>query len=179
MRRLIGGVCLFATVSCGFNPAGPKTDYDGVKYTATSSLVTGFGFVVLVKLENTTTAVLTRTYPSGCAVRIRLYRPIDGKRVYDETQWPCIYNTPATITLQSRATYQLSSGARTGILGDSLPTANYAVHGVVATEGTALVEVDAGTFNLSLAANPLIRPVSALAVSLGSGNWLERAARLW
>jgi len=181
MRRLIGALYLFAAASCGLNPVGPKTEFDGVKYTATSSFVPILGFVVLVKLENLTTATLTRTYPSGCAVRIRLYRPIDGKRVYDETQWPCLYDTPATIQLTSRSTYQLSSGGRSGMLGDSLPPATYIVHGVVKTEGTTLVEVDAGLVDMGIAsANPGIRLGSALAVSfVPRRNLMEHGTRLW
>jgi hypothetical protein len=181
MRSLIGALCLFATASCGLDPVGPKTEYNGVKYTATSSFVPILGFVVLVKMENLTTETVTRTYPSGCAVRIRLYRPIDGKRVYDETQWPCIYNTPATIQLTSRSTYQLSSGGRSGMLGDSLPGATYIVHGVVMTEGTTPVEVNAGEVAMNVAAaSPLIRPGSAVAVSFGAGrNWMERGTTWW
>ena len=181
MRRLIGALCLFATVSCGLDPVGPKTVIGGVKYTASSSFVPILGFVVLVKLENLTTATVTRTYPSGCAVRIRLYRPIDGRRLYDETQWPCIYDTPATIQLPSRTTYQLSSGGRAGMLGDSLPPGTYIVHGVVKTEGVTPVEVDAGTVDMNIAsANPAIRPGSALAVSfVARRNLMGLGARLW
>lgn len=181
MRRLIGTLCLFAAVSCGQDPVGLKAVVNGVKYTATNTVVPILGFVVLVKLENLTTETLTRTYPSGCPVRIRLYLAIDGRRVYDETQRPCEYDTPATIQLPSRTTWQLTSGGRLGILGDSLPMATYIVRGVVLTEGPTPLEVDAGTVNLSVAtANPMIRPGSALAVSFAPRrDTLDHSARLW
>lgn len=173
MRRAIGLVAVLATVSCAVDPVGPQTEYDGVKYSATPTNVPIIGFVVLVKMENMTTAVLTRSFPAGCGVRIRLYRPIDGRLVYDETRWPCDYTTPVTITLQPRASSQLTSGGRNSPLGDSLPAASYIVHAVVRTEGTKHVEVDAGTFGFGIAAMPLIRRGSALAVSFmpgGSGH---------
>ena len=181
MRRLIGTLCLLAAASCGQDPVALKSVVNGVKYTATNTVVPILGFVVLVKLENLTTETLTRTYPSGCAVRIRLYLAIDGRRVYDETQQPCLYDAPATIQLPSRTTYQLTSGGRLNLLGDSLPQATYIVRGVVRTEGPAALEVDAGTVNLSVAAgNPIIRPGSALAVSFAPGrDFLEHSARLW
>jgi hypothetical protein len=163
------------------NPVGPNTVIGGVKYTAKYAPVPILGFVVLVKLENLTTETLTRTYPSGCAVMVRLYRPIDGRRVYDETLKPCLYDAPVTITLQSRTTWQLTSGGRLGILGDSLPLASYIVRGVVFTEGPTPVEVDAGTVDMSIASvSPMIRPGSAFAVSFAPRRDLvEHSARLW
>lgn len=151
-RTLVVALVLVSTAGCGTDPSGPKTEYDGVKYTASvNTIQSGMSltqFAVLVKLENMTTATVTRTYPAGCPVRVRLYRESDGRLVYDETSRPCSFTEPATITLPSRTTHTLTSGPRLPgtVLGDSLPVATYTVRAVVTTEGTTHVEVLAGSY---------------------------------
>ena len=151
-RKLVVLFWLTAIAGCGTNPVGPKTEYDGVKYTAVVNTIQSNNsltqFTVLVTLENMTTATVTRTYPAGCPVRIRLYRVTDAKLVYDETARACGFTNPATLTLTSRATIKLTSGPRLPgtVLGDSLPVATYTVHAVVSTEGTTFVEIAAGSY---------------------------------
>ena len=150
-RKMTVGV-LIAIAGCATDGTGPQTEFDGVKYTATVSLIQSgqslTQFAVLVTLENMTTATVTRTYPAGCPVRVRLYRQVDGRRVYDETLRTCDFTTSATITLTSRATQTLTSGPRLPgtVLGDSLPVATYIVHAVATTEGISLVELPAGSY---------------------------------
>jgi hypothetical protein len=151
-RKAIAAAALIGAAGCGTDPVGPKTEYGGVKYTAAvNTIQSGMSltqFAVLVTLENMTTATVTRTYPAGCPVRIRLYRDSDGKRVYDETLRTCAFTNPATLQLTSRATFTLTSGPRLPgtVLGDSLPVATYIVHAVVQTEGTTVVEIAAGSY---------------------------------
>jgi hypothetical protein len=150
-RKMTVGV-LVAAAGCASDGTGPVTEYDGVKYTATVATIQSGGsltqFAVLVTLENMTTATVTRTYPAGCPVLVRLYRVGDGRRMYDETLRTCTFTDPTTIQLTSRATATLTSGPRLPgtVLGDSLPVATYIVHAVVQTEGATFVELAAGTY---------------------------------
>lgn len=147
---------LIAVAGCGTDGTGPQSDFDGVRYSAmVSTIQSGQSltqFTVLVTLENLTTATVTRTYPAGCPVRVRLYRAADGVRVYDEMMLTCSVTTPATITLTSRESKTLTSGPRTpaSVLGDSLQGGNYTVHGVAQTEGATFVELGAGSYLITI-----------------------------
>jgi hypothetical protein len=153
-RKVTIGV-LIAVAGCATDGTGLQTEFDGVRYTATvSTIQSGMSltqFAVLVTLENMTTTTVSRTFPAGCPVRIRLYRQADGRLVYDETQRTCDFTTTTTIQLQSRETHTLTSGPRLPgtVLGDSLSSATYSVHGVAATEGATMVELAAGTYLLT------------------------------
>ena len=150
-RKMTVGV-LIAIAGCATDGTGPQTEFDGVKYSATVNLIQSGGsltnFAVLVTLENLTTAVVTRTYPAACPVRVRLYSSGDGRLVYDETLRTCDFATTTTLQLQSRETRTLTSGTRLPgtVLGDSLPVATYIVHAVVTTEGARMVELAAGSY---------------------------------
>lgn len=154
-RNVTVGV-LIAVAGCGTDGTGPQTDFDGVRYSATVSTIQSgqslTQFTVLVTLENLTTATVTRTYPAGCPVRVRLYRQADGARVYDEVLLTCSVTTPATITLTSRESKTLTSGPRTpaSVLGDSLTAGTYIVHGVAQTEGATFVELNGGTYFIAI-----------------------------
>jgi hypothetical protein len=151
-RRLIGVLSMVAFAGCSSDAVGPATTFGGVQYSAAVNTIQSGSsltqFTILVTMKNTTTATVTRTYPAGCPVRMRMYRSSDGKRVYDETTRTCTFTDPATITLQSLGTATLTTGPRLPgtVLGDSLPSATYIIRAVVQTEGTTFVEVDAGSY---------------------------------
>jgi hypothetical protein len=145
-----------AILGCSDLGTGPPTVFGGVKYTArvveydvgiaAPSLV----FSVVVTLTNTGTAQQTRTYPASCPVRVRLYRETDGALMYDETRRDCDPQPTATINLGGQESKELQSGIRypSVMAGDSLPFTTYTVRAVVTTEGSKLVLVTAGTYQL-------------------------------
>jgi hypothetical protein len=154
---------LVTAAGCSTDVSGPSTQFGGVKYTAvTNDIVTcplgvtsgpqcHHQFSVIVTMQNTTGATLTRTYPAGCPVRVQLYRLSDNARLYDETRWACDATPVATITLPGFSTTTLSSGVRFpgNVAGDSLPLVAYTVRAVVFTEGAASVIINAGTYTLT------------------------------
>lgn len=128
--------------------ASPLTP--GISYSAEVSEVQFDGstkMLVTLSILNNSIAPIALTYPAGCPVRIRLYRPADNVRVYDETRVTCQLTTPATITVSPQASRSLGSGFRSmaAIVGDSLQFAAYRVVAVPRTEGDNIIEVPAGT----------------------------------
>lgn len=161
--RTIGGsvvaIAALAVGACGGGNAsasGPSDlgdGFDGVEYTAEVEEIvseTTRRFTVVAHLTNTKNESVTRTYPAGCPVRIKLHRALDNQLVYDETQLPCSVTTPTTITIAPGGTHKLQSGVRwpPTVLGDSLAATTYNVRAVVNTEGTRLVEVSAGIYKV-------------------------------
>jgi hypothetical protein len=167
MRRSIslGLVALVCSLGCTNNVTTDPTEEvtglrDGVRYDAavteirTQSPTSTFPkiqFNVRVTLTNTVGADETRTYPGGCAVRVRLYQA-DGRLAYDESSRDCTNDAPASITIPTRESRQLFSGIRfpMNVLGDSLPVGQYRVVAMVATEGDSPVAVEAGSYRIPL-----------------------------
>ena len=145
-------ICAMAAAACSGSSTGPSDVYGGIQYTATVSDIAGtqgtHQFAVLVTLHNTTTTTQTRTYPSGCPIRIRLYRQADNRLVYDETKITCTTTIPTTISLNPDESKTLTSGIRfpSAVIGDSLPATTYNVKAIIQTEGTKVVELTAGTY---------------------------------
>lgn len=149
---------LFAAGSCGASAdgeglTGPVEEIDGVRYTARVEEIlaeTTRRFAVFVTLTNTNPESVTKTYPSGCPVRIRLYRQQDNKLQYDETKVACSVTSPASFSLAPGASQSLQSGVRwpPDVLGDTLVAVTYNVRAVVTTEGTRVVEVEAGAYRV-------------------------------
>jgi hypothetical protein len=137
----------------GSGPTGTNNQYAGVAYSATVEeipAVTTRRFTVMVTLRNTTGQTVTRSYPAGCPVRIRLYRLLDGALVYDESDIECAFADPTTITLAPGESRTLQSGPRwpPAVVGDSLPASTYNVRAVLKTEGTEPVEISAGAYRI-------------------------------
>jgi len=134
-------------------PSGAGVTINGVFYSATVTEVvhsTSRQFSVTVRLENRGNDEARRNFPVSCPVRVRLYRQLDGKLVYDETKLACASSDLATLAIPAGQQYTLSSGIRfpATIAGDSLSTTSYIVKAVAQTEGTRLVELTAGTYTL-------------------------------
>jgi hypothetical protein len=136
-------------LACGGGDGITETDtINGVKYTArTNSLILADGerISIIATLENVSSVNQDREYPATCPVRIRLYRPADGFKMYDETLTTCVSDT-VTLSIPVAESRDLQSGLRkvTDVLGDSLPYNTYAVRAVVQTEGPGVLEVVAG-----------------------------------
>lgn len=143
-RRMISFA--LAALACGCVDDGiTVTDtVNGVKYSARFAPA-GIGMNLIATLENVSTATQERLYPATCPVRIRLYRPADGFKMYDETKLSCASDT-VRLSLNPGDKYDLASGIRTAnyLLGDTLPAQTFVVKGVVQTEGVHEIEVDAG-----------------------------------
>lgn len=148
-----------AAAACGGGNAkasGPNEiggGFDGVTYTAEVQEIiasTTRRFTVVATLTNTKSVAVTRVYPAGCPVRIKLHRALDNELVYDETKIPCSVTTETTVTIPPGETRTLQSGVRwpPTVLGDSLAATSYNVRAVVQTEGTRVVEVAAGTYKV-------------------------------
>ena len=147
----LGKLAILGVVACGAdNGITDASTVDGIKYTARITSIVSIEnsqINVIATLQNVTSATKERTYPVGCAVRVRLYRPADGFKMYDETKRPCANETPATLSIPAGETRELASGVRftATILGDSLPHTTYLIKVVVMTEGSGRVlEVVAG-----------------------------------
>jgi len=102
--------------------------------------------LLAMTIGNTSSAAVDRVYPAGCPIRFRIYRTLDDSLVYDETKVACSLTTPATIRIQPGEQRTIGSGFRqmTGIMGDSIPCGTYRLVGVPGTEGTQVIEVEAG-----------------------------------
>jgi hypothetical protein len=155
---IVAGAGAVAAAACGGNasgsgPTGTNNEFAGVAYTATVEEIpalTTRRFTVMVTLRNTTGQTVTRSYPAGCPVRIRLYRLLDGELVYDESDLECAFADPATITLAPGESKTLQSGPRwpPAVVGDSLVPSTYNVGAVLKTEGTTAVEISAGAYRI-------------------------------
>ena len=152
-RRAWTLVAAAVAVACGSDEIASgdqqPTLTPGLSYSAETSEIRfdgGPSMLVTLSISNASLAPITLTYPAGCPVRIRLYRPSDNVRVYDETRVPCGLTTPASITISPQATRSLGSGFRgmTTIVGDSLQFTVYRVMAVPQTEGANIIEVPAG-----------------------------------
>ena len=159
-RSLAALLPVAAAVACGGNasasgPIGVSNEFGGVAYAAEIREIvatTTRRFSAFVTMTNTKGLAVTRTYPAGCPVRIRLYRASDGVLVYDESRRPCTYSEPVTLTLNAGESKTLQSGVRwpPDVLGDSLAAVRYFVGAVVQTEGAQLVEIAAGVYRMPL-----------------------------
>ncbi|HKS06420.1 MAG TPA: hypothetical protein VJR92_08920 [Gemmatimonadaceae bacterium] len=151
-RTLLLAFLASAAASCGGDGGVTSTDtVNGVKYSArfNAAVSTGAFVNVIATLQNVSSAPQDRTYLVSCPVRIRLYRPADGFRVYDETKLACGSTTEGTLNIGVGESKELTSGVRqaTTILGDSLSYQTYAVRAVLNTEGPGKqMEVVAGAW---------------------------------
>ena len=155
-RRTLILALLAAAASCGDNGVTDTDTVNGVKYSARFNAGGTLGpFVnVIATLQNVSSAPQDRVYLVSCPVRIRLYRPADGFKVYDETQLACQSNVEATLSIPIGESKELQSGIRqaTTILGDSLPFQTYTVRAVLNTEGQGSeMEVVAGAWTFTQA----------------------------
>lgn len=152
----LGAVLVSCSDDDGEQATGPSaTVVDGVRYAASvEESVARNGriyFLVSVTLTNTTDQTITRRYPVGCAVQIRLYRLLDGSRVYDEGTRTCTPTDSLTVSIPRYASVALSSGLRypPSITG-SIPAATYEVRAWARTESTGPIEVRAGSYAIPL-----------------------------
>jgi hypothetical protein len=140
-RTVLLALLVSAAVSCGDDGVTATDTVNGIKYSAkfNGNISTGTGtFVnVVATLQNVSTSPQERTYLVSCPVRIRLYRPADGFKMYDETKLACGGTTEGTLAIGIGESKELQSGIRqaTTMLGDSLPYQTYAVRAVLYTEG--------------------------------------------
>lgn len=163
-RRILWLALAAAALACGSDGVTETDTVNGVKYTArfvgNVSSGTGTFTTVIATLQNVSSSSQDRDYPVSCPVRIRLYRPADGFKMYDETRSACVSDT-ATLSIPVSESRELQSGIRTAefLLGDSLPYQTYAVRAVVQTEGANELEVVAGawTFTQPAPAPPAAR----------------------
>ena len=151
---LIGG-------ACGGDATEPATVVaDDITYSAAvQQIVAPWGqFAVTVKLKNTKNAAVTRSYSTGCPVRIRLYRPLDNRLVYDETKRECGSTSATPLELASGAEVTFTTGTRDPklIAGDSLEFTYYNVMAVVQPIGGAEAEVSAGGYKLLYCVQPAL-----------------------
>jgi hypothetical protein len=102
--------------------------------------------LLVMRMENPSAAAIERVYPAGCPIRFRIYRSLDNTLLYDETKLACTLTTPVTMRIQPGEARTIGSGFRQmpGIMGDSIPCGTYRLVGVPGTEGTKVVEVEAG-----------------------------------
>lgn len=153
-RRILLLALAAVALACGSDGVTSTDTINGVRYTArfVGNVSTGTGtFVnVIATLRNVSSATQERDYPVSCPVRIRMYRPADGFKVYDETRNACVSDT-ATLSIAASESHELTSGIRTAeaILGDSLNYQTYAIRAVVQTEGANELEVVAGTWTFT------------------------------
>ena len=104
-----------------------------------------------VELTNQSDEMLSRAYPAGCPVRIRLYRVLDNALVYDESRFPCGAESPIGFSLGPQQSIAISSGTRNPweVAGDSLPVpASYYAAALVRVVGQNPIEIDAGVYRL-------------------------------
>lgn len=160
--RMNPAVCAIAgalaIVSCGGSddPAGPAGETtNGIVYSARANAITAStylpGFNIILTLSNPTGNAVTVTYPAGCPVRVRLYRLLDDRLMYDETKVTCQVTSPATMTLQAGQTRTVGSGSRENcaVAGDSIVmNAVYRFTAVPQMEGATTLELPAGELNL-------------------------------
>jgi hypothetical protein len=101
-----------------------------------------------VRLTNTTSQLIVRSYPSGCPVLMRFYNPLDLSLAYDEGQRPCLVTTPVEIRLQPQESIMLTSGVRFPwqITGDSLAAGAYYAAALLRITGVNPIEIDAGIY---------------------------------
>lgn len=106
--------------------------------------------LLVMGLRNVSAATVDRSYPAGCPVRIRIYRTLDSALLYDETRLACALTDPASMRLVAGESRTIGSGFRqmTQIMGDSIPCGTYRVVGVPQTEGSKVIEVEAGEATL-------------------------------
>ena len=164
-------------VSCGGSdsttePPGETTN--GVVYSARAFAMTAStytpGFNVVLTLENPTANSVTLTYPAGCPVRVRLYRLLDDRLMYDETRLTCQITSPADLILQAGATRTIGSGSRENcaVAGDSLlMNTSYRFVAVPQMAGATSLEVPAGELNL---AGQTTGPNGTVFCPLGNGG---------
>jgi hypothetical protein len=108
-------------------------------------------FAVNIKMRNVTDAAISRRYPIGCAVQIRLYRPQNNQRVYDEHLTPCAPADSLSAVIQPGQTISLSSGVRfPQSFTDSLPAVEYRVSAIVHTDRTGVLEIFDGIYKMPL-----------------------------
>ncbi len=145
---LLAALWLLAACQVEGGITDPSVDgqvVDGLALTAAAE-----GLTLRVTLRNTTTNAITISYPAGCPVRIRLYRLLDGARVYDEARLACGAPELVPFRIDARASRALHSGWRTVcfVRGDSLPVGEYRAAAIVQLVGDAPVEVEAGPYFL-------------------------------
>jgi hypothetical protein len=149
------------TLGCGDDDdddaTGPTAalQVDGIQYSASvGESVARNGrifFVVTVTLRNRTDQLISRRYPVGCAVQVRLYRLIDRSRVYDEGRRGCAPADSLSVSIPAGGSIVLSSGLRyPPTITDTLPAVQYDVRALVRTERSGPVEVLAGDYTLPL-----------------------------
>ncbi len=158
---------LVASSAC--DPTGSVTDPDGngdnvvrgLSLTAAVHLIThevtsAVQMTVRTAIRNTTGASITVSYPLGCPVRIRLYKPPATTPAYDESRLACPFDQLGTMTIPANSTAELTSGVRfpETIRGDSLAPGPYRAAAVVQFVGDAPVEVDAGQYVLPGGSSP-------------------------
>ena len=148
------GVALAFGSACGSSSdaTGPEDDVSGdIEYSMQSSETNldvdlPPNLLLVMTMANRSSGAVEKVYPAGCPIRFRIYRSLDNQLLYDETKVACSLTTPVAISLQPGESRTIGSGFRQmpGIMGDSIPCGTYRLVGVPGTEGTTVVEVEAG-----------------------------------
>jgi hypothetical protein len=156
---------LFLACALACSEAGGVTDateepgdaIDGLGLSAAVVLVQGGGgqSIMLVSLQvnvsNTTDEAITRHYPTGCPVRLRLYETgTNGRLAYDETTKPCNSSAQTPLSLQPGQTRVLTSTAQFPweVAGDSLSPGPYHAKAILRIAGENPVELNAGNYTV-------------------------------
>lgn len=156
MRCVLGALLVSAAACAVDNTNEPSGDdpVNGIVYSAEVREIISRQnrqFAVFVSLRNVTEGTLTRKYPVGCVVQIRLYRPGGNQRVYDEAQNPCAPADSLVATIAAGQTISLTSGIRfPQNITATIPAAEYRVSAVVHTEPSGFLEVWDGLYRLPL-----------------------------
>lgn len=153
---VVGAMAVFSA-ACAVDDANEPSGDDpvnGIVYSAEVREIISQQnrqFAVFISLKNVTEGTLTRRYPVGCVVQVRLYRPGSNQRVYDEALRPCAPADTLTATIAAGQTISLTSGIRfPNTFTDSLPAIEYRVSAVVNTEPGAFLEVWDGLYKMPL-----------------------------
>lgn len=154
-RALIAVGVTAAAVACG--SVGESTGVDPeVSAPALTYQMEGSEFqpsgalppnlLVIMSAQNGASVPIETSYPAGCPIRLRIYRQLDSALLYDETQLACAVPSPVSFRVQPGETRSIGSGFRqmTQIMGDSIPCGRYRLVGVPQTEGTKVIEIEAG-----------------------------------
>jgi hypothetical protein len=150
---------LFA-VACGDDddatgPTSNTASADGIVYSARVDLIQNVlyptkppaFFQITATLTNRRAVMLTRTFPAGCPVRIRLERDADNAVVYDETRRPCADAPSTVVNVEPNLQRTISSGMKVfdSFRGDSIPEGTYTVFATLQPAGASPIVLRAGT----------------------------------
>ncbi|MDX1623788.1 MAG: BsuPI-related putative proteinase inhibitor [Gemmatimonadota bacterium] len=164
MRAFVAGIAALVAVAgaCAGNGAertGPEpgrplegvAERGGLEYAATIQVMESFPVQLAgtVTITNTTDERVEVTFPDGCVVLLRAYRPEGSEPVWDQASEVACTMALVDLALEPGESREFGSPAASAadVLGDDLPDGTYRV-AVYLRPGGEELEIFAGTVEL-------------------------------